>query len=557
MRRLERLLILCGWAVLTASLLDSCVPSRPGITGTDQQTGGSTGTGSGGSSDASGGNSGTGGATGSGGATAAGGGPGAGGSGTTSGGGTTGATGGSAGTGGSVATGGVTGSGGTNGLGGSSASGGTTGSGGTASGGTIGTGPTGPCDIYQTANTPCGAAHSTVRALYAAYTGPLYQVQRASDKATMDIPVGSGGFADSSVQDSFCSGTTCTIPMIYDQSPNGNHLRVTWFAYWLQNGGNPADAGAAKITVGGHSVYGIKSGTNVAYRSGAPLKGTAAINKGSTTVTFSGPQTLPANTALAFVSNAKDCPSNSWPNNCNFDVYYTTAAISTSMTVTLTSAYAGTSNAATAVWNASTKGLATGDQAEAEYSVFDGKLYSQWCCFDYGNAELSGIDKGNATMEAISWGADTQFGQSGGGSGPWVAADLENGMFEGYDNGSTKVASNTSVTGLPYVTAMLKGLSASSCPSGLTGSGCFALKAGNATSGNLAYKWNANTNNYGARPLGYSPQKKEGAIILGTGGDGSNTGSGIWFEGAMTLGAPPDATDNAVQANIVAAGYGH
>ena len=33
-------------------------------------------------------------------------------------------------------------------------------------------------------------------------------------------------------------------------------------------------------------------------------------------------------------------------------------------------------------------------------------------------------------------------------------------------------------------------------------------------------------------------------------------GNGIWFEGAITMGAPPDATDDAVQANIVAAGYG-
>jgi len=40
---------------------------------------------------------------------------------------------------------------------------------------------------------------------------------------------------------------------------------------------------------------------------------------------------------------------------------------------------------------------------------------------------MSGVDEGNATMEAIYWGSDTQFGQSGGGSGPWVAADLENG----------------------------------------------------------------------------------------------------------------------------------
>jgi hypothetical protein len=129
-------------------------------------------------------------------------------------------------------------------------------------------------------------------------------------------------------------------------------------------------------------------------------------------------------------------------------------------------------------------------------------------------------------------------------------------MYEGYENGSAKVAGNTSVIGMPFVTAVLKGLSASSCPAGLTGSGCFQLKAGNATSGRLAIKFNANTMGYGARPPGYTPQKKQGAIILGTGGDGSNGGTGTWFEGAVTIGAPPDSTDDAVQANIVAAGYG-
>lgn len=449
---------------------------------------------------------------------------------------------------------GTVGAGGTTGSGGAVGAGGTTATGGTA--GSSGTGPAGPCDIYQSAGTPCGAAHSTVRALYGSYSGPLYQVQRASDKTTKDILVGSGGFADSSVQDSFCTGTTCTIPIIYDQSPNGNHLRVTWFAYWLQSGGNPANATAAKITVGGHSVYGIKSGTNVAYRTGVPLSGTAAITKGSATVTFSSPQTLPAGSFLLFATNAKDCAANSWPSGCNFHTYYTSAAISAATTVTLTAAYSGTSNSATVVWNATTKGIATGDEAEGEYAVFDGKTSSQWCCFDYGNSEIDGIDEGNGTMEAIYWGADTQFGQSGGGSGPWVGADLENGLYYGYENGSAKVPTNTSVTGFPYVTAMLKGLSAKDCPAGLTSSGCFALKAGNATSGNIAYKWNATTSSYGARPPGYSPQKKQGAIILGTGGDGSNSGVGIWFEGAMTTGAPADATDDAVQANIVAAGYG-
>ena len=49
--------------------------------------------------------------------------------------------------------------------------------------------------------------------------------------------------------------------------------------------------------------------------------------------------------------------------------------------------------------------------------------------------------------------------------------------------------------------------------------------------------------------------QKEGSIVLGTGGDGTNLSRGYFFEGVMTDGYPPDAADNAVQANIVAAGY--
>src|ERR1700733_14108667 len=46
-----------------------------------------------------------------------------------------------------------------------------------------------PCDIYAAGGTPCVAAHSTTRALYAAYSGPLYQVLRQSDNKTLDIGV--------------------------------------------------------------------------------------------------------------------------------------------------------------------------------------------------------------------------------------------------------------------------------------------------------------------------------------------------------------------------------
>lgn len=193
--------------------------------------------------------------------------------------------------------------------------------------------------------------------------------------------------------------------------------------------------------------------------------------------------------------------------------------------------------------NNATTGLAKNDEPEAMYMVVDGKRYSDQCCFDYGNAETSGKDDGNATMEALYWGTDITWGGKGDGSGPWVAADLENGVYKcdkgGWQSQSISVPSAKSVIA-SFATAMLKG------PSG----NHFTLKAGNAQSGALVTMWD------GARPRGYSPMKKIGGIILGTGGDGSNGGTGTFFEGAITSGVPSDAVDDAIQANIVAAGYG-
>ena len=90
--------------------------------------------------------------------------------------------------------------------------------------------PEGPCDIYAAAKTPCVAAHSSTRALFAAYNGPLYQVLRQSDNKTLDIGVvqpsatDAGGYADAAAQDAFCANTYCWITKVYDQSGHGNDI---------------------------------------------------------------------------------------------------------------------------------------------------------------------------------------------------------------------------------------------------------------------------------------------------------------------------------------------
>ena len=186
--------------------------------------------------------------------------------------------------------------------------------------------------------------------------------------------------------------------------------------------------------------------------------------------------------------------------------------------------------------NNKTKGIATGDQPEGMYMVASGKHYNQYCCFDYGNAETNNKDNGPGTMETLYFGNSTQWGK-GSGSGPWVMADLEDGVFAG--GSFAAPPSNTSLVA-SFVTAMLGGKA-----------GSFRLKGGDAQSGTLKTMYD------GARPSGgYNPMKKEGAIILGVGGDNSHTGEGTFFEGCITSGYPSDTSDNAVQANIVAAGYG-
>jgi hypothetical protein len=116
-------------------------------------------------------------------------------------------------------------------------------------------------------------------------------------------------------------------------------------------------------------------------------------------------------------------------------------------------------------------------------------------------------------------------------------ADLENGLFSGVNRGLN--AGDPSVNNR-FQTAIVKG-----------GPNQWAIRGGNAQSGGLSTYYS------GIRPTvgGYNPMHKEGAIILGIGGDNSNASAGTFYEGVMTSGYPSDATEDAVQANITAAGY--
>ena len=324
--------------------------------------------------------------------------------------------------------------------------------------------PSLPCDIYAAGGTPCEAAYSTTRALFAAYDGPLYQVQRASDGSDLNIGLESaGGVVNSAPQVSFCSGTTCTITELYDQTSNANNMPISpGTACSGCSGGisgpgpNGSDIGspamALPVTVEGQPAYGaLFDAQGTGYR----------------------------------IDNARNVP--------------------------------------------------TGSQPEGVYMLTSSNVTSNGCCFDFGAAEANDSDDGNATMNAIYYGTDC-WTQNCAGPGPWVGGDLENGMY--FSNTGANPSSIPSETG-SFLSAWEKN----------NGTTNFTLKYGNGQQGGLTQSYS------GALPSGYDPMKVQPSIELGTGGDNSIWGDGEFFEGAVTAGYPSDATENAVQASLVAAGY--
>jgi hypothetical protein len=127
-----------------------------------------------------------------------------------------------------------------------------------------------PCDIYAAAKTPCVAAHSTVRSLYAKYSAALYEVKRASDNTTRNIGLLADGYANAATQDAFCASTTCIITRIYDQSPRHNDLAIASGGHYKGAGPNGSDLGAAAdalpVAAGGHQVYGVSISPGMGYR---------------------------------------------------------------------------------------------------------------------------------------------------------------------------------------------------------------------------------------------------------------------------------------------------
>ncbi|MEI9944750.1 MAG: arabinofuranosidase catalytic domain-containing protein [Chitinophagaceae bacterium] len=190
--------------------------------------------------------------------------------------------------------------------------------------------------------------------------------------------------------------------------------------------------------------------------------------------------------------------------------------------------------------NNNATGIAINDEPEGIYYVVNGKHFDSGCCFDYGNSSTNSRAVGTGTMETTYFGTATAWG-SGNGSGPWIMADMEAGLFSGFNAKKNDVPV---IDSWRFVSAFVDG----------GGGNKWDLRGGNAQEGKLTTYYS------GVRPgtpnsAAYYPMSKKGGILLGNGGDNGNGSAGTFYEGIMTTGFPSEVTTDAVQVNIAAAKY--
>ncbi|WP_445519757.1 arabinofuranosidase catalytic domain-containing protein [Streptomyces sp. NEAU-174] len=297
----------------------------------------------------------------------------------------------------------------------------------------------------------------TTRALFASYNGPLYQIQRSSDHSYRDIAVFSaGGYADAASQVSFCSGTSCTITKIYDQTTEHNDLPISWGGFWKGPGPGGSDIGAdamaLPVTAAGHQVFGVKVKQGVGYR----------------------------------IDHAK--------------------------------------------------GVATGSQPEGIYMVTSSNYTNQLLLRLRQRGELPHRHRQRHHERHL-------LGQR------LLVQRVHRQRPVGRSRSGERHA--------PHQHRLQQGPQQHRCALPVRQRVAEEQRHqqlhpqyGNGASGGLTTTFS------GPLPGGYSPMKLDSSVLLGTGGDNSVSGTGEFFEGAMTAGYPSDATENAVQAAITAAGYG-
>jgi hypothetical protein len=405
-------------------------------------------------------------------------------------------------------------------------------------------GSNGPCDILGAAGNPCVAAHSTVRALYSGYQGPLYRVQRSisSNCSGGEYMKGMDWRGDNDqTQIGVQSIEECCAACAAETGCNHFSLTYSSMQCYLK---------------GGNRTLVVNNGSTAGYCTKGPIEATniSVLEAGGFANIAAHEKFCPAGDCVIATVFDQSPQRNHLGQRISDGVVHNMVNASQHKIsvgddgVNVFGMWFGPGDGYHVDF---TNGIAKGNDPESIFAVMSGTHYNDKCCFDYGNSENTATadgDYNSGAMEAIYFGNAHWKGNTAFGSGPWVGADLEAGMY--YGGGNATIVNNASqpLTS-DFVSLHLKGLTDG-----------FVLKGGDATVGRLATMYS------GPRPDPklaccvtkkdtYQPMRKRGAIILGTGGDNSNLGEGTFYEGYMATGVSSAATDDAIQKNIIAVGY--
>ena len=188
------------------------------------------------------------------------------------------------------------------------------------------------------------------------------------------------------------------------------------------------------------------------------------------------------------------------------------------------------------------KNMPRGTAAQGIYELADGTHSGTACCWDFGNVSTDPTRYG--VMNTLFFGV--AYWGRGAGSGPWMMADFEAGVWAGGSkigdpgwgglNDSHPANNNNPSLKVPFAFGILK-----------TDPSKYALRMAD-----LQTASDLTTGFEGGLP---KSMDNLGGIVLGVGGDNSNNSFGTFYEGAIVSGYPSTATELNVFKNVKAVGY--
>jgi hypothetical protein len=368
----------------------------------------------------------------------------------------------------------------------------------------------GPCDIYAAAGQQCAAAYSTVRRLLSTYTGPLYQIRvgssqfnigglRVTNPAQAQSPLGAAQIPYTTTPE---PGELVDIPQTADgfadptiqleRCPLGTTCTVS-LLYDQSGRGNHMP-----VAKGGQDAGGIY----------------AALDDFETVMDERAALTVGGHPVYSLFMQARQGYRLTAPGN----------------------------------------GVPVDQEAQGIYILADGTRAGNACCWDFGNVTPNPTQF--SEMNTLFFG-EAYWGD-GNGVPPWFGADFEAGVWMGGSvegqpgwgelNSTNRPPNpnNPSMAGVEFALGFLK--------TDDDADNTYVLRMANASTAT-----DLQTAHRGPYPkLSYAGHgaDNQGAIVLGVGGDNSNSSFGTFYEGAVVAGFPDDATELAVMQNIQAAGYG-